>query len=96
MKKLILTDTEAQILVNALAAVTASGGGSREWALCQKLGMQTGLQVDDVAAVRYQIVAEREINEGNIRTCQEVDQIDHDLEHAVARLNRGSPDAWRG
>lgn len=46
-----LTDAEAQTIINALAAVSPSGGGSRTHNLLLKLLDETGLEIDDFATV---------------------------------------------
>lgn len=64
MHTLELSDQETQDIINALAAVTPSGGGGRLHSLLLTLTERTGLEPDDIATVRMQITAEKELDQG--------------------------------
>lgn len=64
MHTLELSGQEAQDIINALAAVTPSGGGGRLHSILLKLNAMTGLEPDDIAVVRMQITAEKELDQG--------------------------------
>jgi len=58
---IVLIEDEWQMIINALAAVSRSGGGSPEYTLQRRLMDYLKIQDDSMRVIHYQMVAYQEV-----------------------------------